>query len=161
MFARCNFNVFKSKIMVRISPVNSFSRCIYDRSLPFHITSPHPQKKLQKMQPEWEWRTRSYLAGPPSAATSETSRSSGSLVDWGCKFYVSTSVPALAPVLHTTARSSKAWGFHYLIILFAINNVNSWNQLGSLRVYFFFSPGFDFLCTSLKKKYYQHLIKPT
>lgn len=106
----------------------------------FLFTSLHPLKKPQKKLGDWAWRTRSYLAVPPSAATSETSRSSGSLVDWGCKFYVWTSVPALAPVLHTTAGSSKTAAFHYLIISFAINNVNSWNPLESLKVFFFFFP---------------------
>lgn len=104
---------------------------IYDH---FLFTRLHPQKKPQKKHVDGEWRTKPYLAAPPSAATSETSRSSGSLVDWGCKFYVWTSVPALAPVLHTTARSSKTSVFYYLITLFAIDNFNSWNPKESLKV---------------------------
>jgi len=45
--------------------------------------------------------------GPPFFAIFETSTSSSSLEDLDCKFYVLTSVPALAPVLHTTGRKSQ------------------------------------------------------
>lgn len=127
-------SVFGSNIRVRTSLINYFAWYVYSHS---NFLSLHPQKKPQKKHVDGEWRARSYLAAPPSAATSETSRSSGSPADWGCKFYVWTSVLALAPVLHTTARSSKTPVFHYLIILFAINNINSRNPFRSVKTLFF------------------------
>ena len=104
MLALHQLSVFGSNTRVRTSLINYFAWYVYNRSL---FLSLHPQKKPRKKYVDGEWRVRSYLAVPPSAATSETSRSSGSPADWGCKFYVWTSVLALAPVLHTTVRSSK------------------------------------------------------
>lgn len=161
MLALHQLSVFGSNIMVRTSLINYFAWYIYNHSC---FLSLHPQKKPQKKHVDGEWRARSYLAVPPSAATSETSRSSGSLADWGCKFYVWTSVLALAPVLHTTARSSKTSVFHYLIILFAINNINSRNPFRSVKTLFFppSPPVFIFFWLSVEeKKYYPHLIMLT
>lgn len=43
-------------------------------------------------------------------------------------------------------RSSKTLAFRYLIILFAVSNVNSWKQLESLKVLLFFSCFWFSLC---------------
>lgn len=52
--------------------------------------------------------TDSYLEVPPSSAISETSMFSGNLEDLNYRFYALTSILALAPILHTTAKRKEA-----------------------------------------------------
>lgn len=74
--------------------LSGFSRAQFS-----HIDLKNSNQNIEK-----NTESQTYLVVPPFAAIFETNMSSSSLEDLNCKFYVLTSILALAPILHTTER---------------------------------------------------------